>query len=60
MCLDKYNLPKTGGCIVLRSIFFSLTFGMMLIGILIAIHVNFTIGTIIAAASGLYFLIELP
>jgi hypothetical protein len=45
---------------VLRSIFFSLTFGMMLIGILIAIHVNFTIGTIIAAASGLYFLIELP
>jgi len=43
---------------MIRSILFALSFGVVLLGVVFAIHLNFTMGMLIAVAGALYLLME--
>jgi hypothetical protein len=47
-----------GICLMTRAILFALSFGVVFLGVVIAIHLNFTMGVLIAVAGALYLLME--
>jgi len=53
-------MDNTGGCIMLKAIYFALHFAMIFLGVVLAIHFDFWLGVAIAITFGVKFFFMLP